>query len=577
MTRITYIPNRVIDTDGIADGASIYVYQSGGTTPVSLFSDSTYSTPVSNPYVVASGAVIPALYTNYSGSIRVRIVSDGGQVPLDEDPYVGIQDLSLQNPDGSTRVKFLQAGTGAVARTLQTKLREYAVSVMDFGATGDGETDDTAAIQAAIDFVESTVDMATHSSNSPAAGPQTLFFPAGLYLVTDALVITKSMSIVGDGHSEYSSGARIQQQTSAKDIFRVEAIAQGASVSWTDLTLRANGGGGTGGALINITKPTLGGQSNSCRIVGCTFGTPQTLAIKVQRGDDLIIENCLFDVSALQAIGLGTSTAADVVTNVRISNCDFYDISQQAILVYNVDGLVIEGNTVFSHTSTASFVDAANTLPYQIKNVTISNNTFKRVKVIAYATAVQGFVVSGNSGDELGGGSGATTSLLEFTGTCAGIIINGNRFSGNVDAQYFYDDTGATVTEAVITSNSFKATGGTAAALRANNTGGSIGMNTFTGFAANCIGHRWATTSSGVAPGVVALGASSTVNITVAGVLQGDIVHFEPSSTSWIAPDGFVVTAYVSASNQISLKYTNVGAADPTGVPAHDVTVMVTR
>ena len=76
-------------------------------------------------------------------------------------------------PGDASTVEFTPAGTGAVATTVQAKLRE-SVSVKDFGAVGDGVADDAAAIQAAID-----------------ANPgDRIMFPNGKYLIGATLTIT---------------------------------------------------------------------------------------------------------------------------------------------------------------------------------------------------------------------------------------------------------------------------------------------------------------------------------------------------------------------------------------------------
>jgi len=55
---------------------------------------------------------------------------------------------------GADMVGFIQGGTGAVVRTAMQKLRD-TVSVRDFGAAGDGITNDTAAFNAALTYAES--------------------------------------------------------------------------------------------------------------------------------------------------------------------------------------------------------------------------------------------------------------------------------------------------------------------------------------------------------------------------------------------------------------------------------------
>ena len=56
---------------------------------------------------------------------------------------------ALAAPGGSALIGFLQAGTGAVTRTGQAKLRDI-LHVKDFGVVADGSTNDTVAYQAAI-------------------------------------------------------------------------------------------------------------------------------------------------------------------------------------------------------------------------------------------------------------------------------------------------------------------------------------------------------------------------------------------------------------------------------------------
>lgn len=84
-------------------------------------------------------------------------------------------------------VDFQQSGTGAIVRTAQDKLRDV-VSVKDFGAVGDGVTDDTAAIQAAIDAV---------FYGSLQGG--SLYFPKGSYRVTSSIYQRPRVNFVGDG------------------------------------------------------------------------------------------------------------------------------------------------------------------------------------------------------------------------------------------------------------------------------------------------------------------------------------------------------------------------------------------
>lgn len=82
-------------------------------------------------------------------------------------------------------VTFLQAGTGAIPRSVQSKERDI-VSVKDFGAVGDNLTDDTAAIQAALNYINSV-------------GGGEVYMPRGTYRTSAPLLIYNHTALVGDG------------------------------------------------------------------------------------------------------------------------------------------------------------------------------------------------------------------------------------------------------------------------------------------------------------------------------------------------------------------------------------------
>jgi parallel beta-helix repeat protein len=77
---------------------------------------------------------------------------------------------------------FIQAGTGAVQRTVESKLQDV-VSVKDFGAVGNGVADDTAAIQSALAALQ--------------AGGVLRLREGDTYKVSQTLVLTKPVNIIG--------------------------------------------------------------------------------------------------------------------------------------------------------------------------------------------------------------------------------------------------------------------------------------------------------------------------------------------------------------------------------------------
>lgn len=274
-----------------------------------------------------------------------------------------VTDLALSS--GSSTVGFLQAGTGAVATTVQAKLRQ-TVSVKDFGATGDGTTNDYTAILAAWTYC--------------LANAKNLYFPAGTYNVgannfpfrtpdtvspITVLLDCKNITIFGDGPATILktvsvSGADVLQLNAVQNLtirdLQVTATISG-SVSGSNGVSITNGfdnlnildvycyrlpsldkGSGIidGGGALSIQTPSTS-QVTACgsliariRANGCYYG---------------FLANGKFDV--LQTIGNRQGVVVDLLAeNCCIGYFAGYTVDATYPVIGSTSGITVRATTI---------------------------------------------------------------------------------------------------------------------------------------------------------------------------------------------------------------------------------------
>jgi hypothetical protein len=184
MTTLTPTPKQqFLDANGNPlSGGKVYTYAAGTTTPLVTYTDESGTTPNTNPVILDSRGEAGIWLGVASYKLKLTTSTDVEIWTVDNIVSASVQALAdLSESGGSALVGFLQAGTGAVATTVQAKLRE-TVSVKDFGAVGDGVADDTVAIQTEINLGRTS-------------------FPPGTYKTTSSLQYRKDQLVTGQGKS----------------------------------------------------------------------------------------------------------------------------------------------------------------------------------------------------------------------------------------------------------------------------------------------------------------------------------------------------------------------------------------
>jgi hypothetical protein len=282
-------------------GAKLYFYTTGTTTPLATYSNSGLSVANANPVVADSAGLFGEIFLSTAVAYKVVLKTSADVTVWTADPVTAgtastdlaglvnaaaITNTVSEQQAITNKLQFLQAGAGSVARSVQSKLRDGAVSVTDFGAVGDGSTDDLVAFRAAV------------------ATGKDVYIPDGAWRLSAAVTITTAgQQIIGSGGK-----CLIQTTSDITDIFTV--------------------GDGVG-TIRNVLFRDFRMFSTVVKTAGA--------AIRFRLAEWCSVENVqVSSIDDFQTVGvrLWDGLVFAGVNGCRVTGCDMWGFGQDAIRVY---------------------------------------------------------------------------------------------------------------------------------------------------------------------------------------------------------------------------------------------------
>ena len=319
------------------------------------------------------------------------------------------------------------------SRNLSNRGKDF-VSVKDYGATGDGVTDDSAAIQAAVN-----------------AGVEVIF-PAGTYKVGTPVVLPAGCILTGVGRptiNAVTNGQHIFQAASVATI-TVRGIKFVGTNSSTVPTTNVGGVGAANTGLVTLVNVT------DARVEDCEFATFYN-GLTVQRCtrawirdnrvtgfylhgvlasqtsyfaiDDNVITGCT-QAGAVVAYGIhatgdqagGYTQQLCSISHNKINGVASWD----GIMSHDVNGLIVDGNDI---RDVRSGIDVGHFAATNvIKNITITGNYIESTATNTWgATGANSFgiAVAGYDATNRVDGATITGNVIRNFFTAAGIVIAG--------------------------------------------------------------------------------------------------------------------------------------------------------
>jgi len=289
------------------------------------------------------------------------------------------------------RVTLLAAGIIAVIPALaQTDVSQY-------GATGNGTTDDTAALQQAI-------------NSTPTGGTLTFGGPSQVYVISSRLVFQPGRTYSGQG--------TIRMKSSAAPHTAVAKLSYGASsqVVIIGITFDANG---VGGGLQIAVDGAAAIPANAVTINHVVFRNTTSSPAGA------------WDAAIYDPVGLTNSQ----ITNSQVTHCGM------GIYLTNLNSVTISGNNFegvdYGDAISVTFSPAAFLYGQGIQILQNTGQHLGRMGVelwpsggnVAQTSAVEGMTISGNTFSDWDSGYASDTFGISVMAGTANVIQN-NKLSG---------------------------------------------------------------------------------------------------------------------------------------------------
>ncbi|MEC3881233.1 right-handed parallel beta-helix repeat-containing protein [Parapedobacter sp. 10938] len=324
------------------------------------------------------------------------------------------------------------------------------INVMDYGAVGDGNRDDSEAIQRAVD--------------SAGVG-DTVYLPKGTYLVRSIRLVS-NVHVVADGLLKQSAALSapfaVEQQHSPAPLFRAHRISN------VYLSVRAE----------TVNEAIYASQCSNITVADSHFGGDSTN----RRSFPAVL---WYDCSASRVVGTTIShygsarqstetyhpgTAIRVLSSsgITIANNHLHHNGENGVFIHDSEDVEIDGNHI--HHNGMSGIQVAFNAAERVANYRITNNRLEHnaADAVDINNRAHGQVVAinaliaGNYSYQNGSVNGKSTPDGSGIGTLigvSGVTLSGNRAFGNNRPALYIEGCGDITANRNVTDGAFELVG----------------------------------------------------------------------------------------------------------------------